>query len=285
VTQPVDSLAAPPPAALPFWLAVGDRSAGHTDLTWSPSSMRGHEVTLVVMNASGAAGVTADLTAAVHPGWVSPTTWALLILGTVLFVVGSAALVWRRNRDIVYVVEPAQLPQIAARLGVGTPAGPAACRREAGSEPAEGSGGSVSAEGSGGSGSAEGSGSPGPAPWFARVGGCPPHASSVAPTGRRYIRPPDEPSLTASTDPGPVADLSRPRADQVGSDAPDPAGDPLPGAWPPVRADRATQPVTLVPPADDSRWYLTASAADSLLLPPWLSADSDASPVGVGGDR
>jgi hypothetical protein len=185
------------PATLPIWLAVGSESDGRTVLTWSPSSMRGRDVTLVVMNATGTPQVSVGFTAALQPRWISPTTWALLILGAVLFVVGSAALVWRRNRDIVYVVEPAQLPHIAARLGVESKA----------------------------------------APWFARVGGSPPHASSMAPTGRRHTRPP-------RVERSPVDRAALEQAPTHGS---------LSRQWPPVVPDHATPPVTPVPPVDGGR--------------------------------
>jgi hypothetical protein len=116
-----------PPATLPFWLAVGHESAGRTVLSWSPSSMRGRDVTLVVMNATGAPRVTAGLTATVYPRWISPMTWALFILGIVLFAVGSAALVWRRNRDIVTWPRPGSAAK--RRRGASTtplPVGPTA---------------------------------------------------------------------------------------------------------------------------------------------------------------
>jgi hypothetical protein len=180
-----------PPATLPFWLAVSHQSAAREELTWSPSAMRGRDLSLVVMNATGAPHVSADLTATVDPRWLNPTTWGLLILGTVLFVLGSAALVWpRRHRDIVYVVEPSQLPEISARLGVVARAG-----SSSGGSPGSSAGGSASAGGAAKvlpaapvTAGAREPGAVAPAPWFARVGGGLPHATSVASSGRQHTR-------------------------------------------------------------------------------------------------
>jgi hypothetical protein len=93
--------------------------AGTTTLTWSPSAVRDRHLALVVMNPDAAPGLAVALTAAMYPRWLNQTTWGLLILGTVLALLGGAALAWpRRSREIVYVVEPSQVPEIAARLGV-----------------------------------------------------------------------------------------------------------------------------------------------------------------------
>jgi hypothetical protein len=241
------------PATLPFWLAVGHESAGRTVLSWSPSSMRGRDVTLVVMNATGAPRVTAGLTATVYPRWISPTTWALFILGIVLFVVGSAALLWRRNRDIVYVVEPAQLPRIAARLGM---------ESRTGGGPATGAG------------RWSPSGGAAPAPWFARVGGRLAHASSVAPTGRRHTHLPPAPPAVSLAAPSVL-----PTAAELPVQTDERAGqpDPSPRAWPPVQPDHVTPAVTpAVPPA--------SLLAEGLLLPGWLSSDSDLAEAGIGGE-
>jgi hypothetical protein len=50
---------------------------------------------------------------------LASTTWALFSLGTVLAIAAVALLLWPvRRREIVYVVTPTQLPEIAERLGV-----------------------------------------------------------------------------------------------------------------------------------------------------------------------
>jgi hypothetical protein len=60
---------------------------------------------------------------ALNAGWLTSTTWGLLVLGPVLLLLGFAALAWpQRPREIVYVVEPG----IAGQLGLPGP------RQEAG---------------------------------------------------------------------------------------------------------------------------------------------------------
>lgn len=111
-----------PPGDLRYWYAVGRPGSGGVTLSWSPSAVRGRHLALVVMNADATARVDARLTATVSPRWLNPTAWGLLILGTVLLVFAVAALLWPgRRRDIVYVVEPSQVPEISARLGVRPP--------------------------------------------------------------------------------------------------------------------------------------------------------------------
>lgn len=266
-TDPDSTLAQP--ATLPFWLAVSHQSAGREVLSWSPSSMRGKDVSLVVMNASGGAQVSADLAAIVNPRWLNPTTWGLLILGTVLFVLGSAALVWpRRHRDIVYVVEPSQLPEIAARLGVDSRTAASSAPPPAGGVVKEApfgsrSGGSVKRRPSrrtpvtgrdagpvfepGSSGGAL------PAPWFARVGGGLPHAASVASTGRQHTRlaPDDETAVDGGPDPDPYAMRPRPATEAPLGETVAGAVDPLGLSWPPAQPSGSTPDVSGTPGDDD----------------------------------
>ncbi|MPZ28478.1 MAG: hypothetical protein GEV12_19260 [Micromonosporaceae bacterium] len=120
VTTPVAGVAVPAagPDAQPFW-----RTSSHTGaLEWSPSELRGEQLALVVMDPHAAAPVRVDLAARVQPQWLGSTTLGLLVLGTVLLLVAVVALAWpTRPREIVYVVPPAQLPEIAAHLGVPVP--------------------------------------------------------------------------------------------------------------------------------------------------------------------
>ncbi|OLB65823.1 MAG: hypothetical protein AUI10_05095 [Actinobacteria bacterium 13_2_20CM_2_72_6] len=109
------------PAAAPgdqsFWLV----SSASGTLFWSPSGLRGEQLSLVVMSPTGAAPGEVRASAAMLPRWLDPTTYGLLILGTVAFLIGMVLLFWpRRHREIVYVVEPSQVPEIAARLGIST---------------------------------------------------------------------------------------------------------------------------------------------------------------------
>jgi len=116
VTVPVDGAATPDgePGEQPFWQS----SSRAGTLEWSPSELRGQRLALVVMDPDGRAPLAVDLTARVHPQWLSSTTLGLLVLGTVLLLVAVVALAWpSRPREIVYVVPPAQLPELAAQLG------------------------------------------------------------------------------------------------------------------------------------------------------------------------
>src|SRR5436309_8894174 len=73
------------------------------------------------MTPTGVAPGDVRASAAMLPRWLDPTTYGLLILGTVAFLIGMVLLFWpRRHREIVYVVEPSQVPEIAARLGIST---------------------------------------------------------------------------------------------------------------------------------------------------------------------
>src|SRR5436309_4568565 len=73
------------------------------------------------MTPTGVAPGDVRASAAMLPRWLDPTTYGLLILGTVAFLIGMVLLFWpRRHREIVYVVDPSQVPEIAARLGIST---------------------------------------------------------------------------------------------------------------------------------------------------------------------
>jgi hypothetical protein len=110
------------PALQGFW-RLSRMPAEHRPLAFPPSAVRGQGLALVIMNADAGPEVSAAVTVAVTPGWLDRTTWGVLILGTVLLLLGAVAVGWPRpRRDVVYVVEPAQLPDIAARLGLHPPA-------------------------------------------------------------------------------------------------------------------------------------------------------------------
>jgi len=106
-----------PPIDQTFWTV----SSSSGSLFWSPSTMRGEQLALVVMTSDARPPGEVSATAAMMPRWLDPTAWGLLILGTVAFLIGMVLLFWpRRQREIVYVVEPSQVPEIAARLGIST---------------------------------------------------------------------------------------------------------------------------------------------------------------------
>jgi hypothetical protein len=104
-----------------FWLA----GSGVGALEWRPYELRGEQLALVVMDPAARAPLTVDVTAHVQPEWVGTTTVGLLVLGTILVLIAVAALAWPgRSREIIYVVPPAQVPEIVAHLGVTGPSEP-----------------------------------------------------------------------------------------------------------------------------------------------------------------
>jgi hypothetical protein len=107
----------PPPVDQTFWLAASTSGT----LSWSPSTVGGDQLALVVMAPDGTAPVEVAATAAMLPRWLDPAELGLLILGTVTFLAGLLLLLRpRRRREVVYVVEPSQVPELAARLGIAT---------------------------------------------------------------------------------------------------------------------------------------------------------------------
>jgi hypothetical protein len=109
------------PASAPrgqrFWVRSGTGS-----LEWSPAATRGERLALVVMSADGQPPRIVTATAEVRAGWLDSSTWGLLVLGSVLLLLGIVFLAWpTRSREVVYVVDPSQVPEIAARLGVPLP--------------------------------------------------------------------------------------------------------------------------------------------------------------------
>jgi hypothetical protein len=106
------------PYRQPFWLASSVSGA----LEWSPSELHGDQLALVVMHPDGQAPLAVEMTARVEPRWLASTTYGLLVLGSVLAAIGVAVLAWpTRPREIIYVVPPAQVPEVAAQLGIPVP--------------------------------------------------------------------------------------------------------------------------------------------------------------------
>jgi hypothetical protein len=103
-----------PPLGLPFWVREGVGT-----LEWSADDLTGEPMSLVVMRPDGRADVTLDLRAELRAGWVGPVAWGLLVAG-VLLVACAVLLLLRppRPREVVFVVEPDQVPVLAGRLGV-----------------------------------------------------------------------------------------------------------------------------------------------------------------------
>ncbi|MGC4819114.1 hypothetical protein [Micromonospora sp. DT63] len=119
-TDPAVPAAAPPagaavtPLGRPFWVREGVGT-----LQWSADELSGESMSLVVMRPDGRADLSLDLRAELSAGWVGPVTWGLLAVG-VLLVACAVLLLLRppRPREVVFVVEPDQVPVLAGRLGV-----------------------------------------------------------------------------------------------------------------------------------------------------------------------
>ena len=102
------------PGTQAFWVRQGAGS-----LEWTPSDLRGQKLSLVVMHLDAHPGVAVDLRAAAGVGWLVPTAYGLLVLGALMVLLSIAALAWpTRPREVVFVVEPDQVPAVSAKLGV-----------------------------------------------------------------------------------------------------------------------------------------------------------------------
>ncbi|MFF5171437.1 hypothetical protein ACFY3U_02235 [Micromonospora sp. NPDC000089] len=102
-----------------FWVREGIGA-----IQWSPAELSGRGLSLVVMRPDGAADLALDMGAELRVGWLGPVAWGLLAGG--LLLIASAALVLLRPvrpREVVFVVEPDQVPVLAGRLGVSSLSG------------------------------------------------------------------------------------------------------------------------------------------------------------------
>ncbi|MFG2060321.1 hypothetical protein ACGFIK_02765 [Micromonospora sp. NPDC048871] len=114
VIPPDGQLASLPtaPAAQTFWTRTG---AG--TLEWTPEELSG--LSLVLMGVDGRADLTLQLRAELRPGWLAPATWGSLTAGTLLVTVAGVLLLRPLHpREVVFVVEPDQVPVLAGRLGI-----------------------------------------------------------------------------------------------------------------------------------------------------------------------
>ncbi|MGC4747284.1 hypothetical protein ACLQ28_16760 [Micromonospora sp. DT201] len=110
------------PAATVPGSPLGRASWSHQgigSLEWSADDLAGEPMSLVVMRPDGGADLTLDLRAELRAGWTGPATWGLLAAG-VLLVVCALLFLLRppRPREVIFVVEPDQVPVLAGRLGV-----------------------------------------------------------------------------------------------------------------------------------------------------------------------
>ncbi|MGC4894558.1 hypothetical protein [Micromonospora sp. DT31] len=106
--------AAAVPLAQTFWVRQGVGS-----LEWSPAELDGRSFSLVVMRVDGAAGLDLRMAGELRAGWLPGLRWALLAGGALLVVLAVVVLLRpARPREVVFVVEPDQVPVLAGRLGV-----------------------------------------------------------------------------------------------------------------------------------------------------------------------
>jgi hypothetical protein len=106
-----------PPGQQPIWIASG---TGQISIT--PGELLDRPYSLVLMNPGGGPVMRLATIAEIRPGWLNPSTWGLLTLGTLLVMLGVTALVWPgRRREVVYVVEPGQVPELMHAIGAPLP--------------------------------------------------------------------------------------------------------------------------------------------------------------------
>ncbi|MFI6132488.1 hypothetical protein [Micromonospora sp. NPDC051141] len=102
------------PAGQSFWVRQGVGS-----LQWRPAELGDRSLSLVVMRADGAGGLDLSLRGEVRAGWFPGVAWASLAGGTLLVVLAVLVLLRpHRPREVVFVVEPDQVPVLAGRLGI-----------------------------------------------------------------------------------------------------------------------------------------------------------------------
>ncbi|TDB74343.1 hypothetical protein [Micromonospora sp. KC723] len=108
-----------------FWVREGVGA-----VEWSPAEWAGRRLSLVVMRPDGAADLAVDVRAELRVDWFRPVAWGLLAGGLVLVGLAMPVLLRPpRPREVVFVVEPDQVPVLAGRLGVSSLSGLGAPRR------------------------------------------------------------------------------------------------------------------------------------------------------------
>lgn len=105
---------APGPVGRPFWVHEGIGV-----LEWTPAELDDQPLSLVLMRPDGRADLTLDVRAELRPAWLTPARWALPAGGALLVALALVLLLRPpRPREVVFVVEPDQVPILAQRLGV-----------------------------------------------------------------------------------------------------------------------------------------------------------------------
>ncbi|WP_239543212.1 hypothetical protein [Micromonospora terminaliae] len=116
---PTAGAAAPDPLGQDLWVREGIGA-----LEWSPAELADRSLSLVVMRPDGRGDLAVDLGAELRAGWFPGIAWALLAGGTLLVVLAVVLLLRPvRPREVVFVVEPDQVPVLAGRLGVSSLSG------------------------------------------------------------------------------------------------------------------------------------------------------------------
>ena len=256
------------PAVVPgqagIWL-----KAGNGQLDWNPATLRGSAYSLVIMSPSAQPGIRLNSTAAVSPGWLNSSTWALLVLGSLAVLAGMIILAWpSRRREIVYVVEPSQVPDLVKAIGAPLPVGRTSGRRIGAHRPrtlADSSRGRTPA-------------AP-PTTWPPARRGAPPSLPTAAPTSPAPTSPVPAPAPAASATP--ASDASSPA----------PVSSPAPGSSSgPVSPSAAvSSPAPVSPSASASSPSLSvpvpSGAASATSTPSAASAEEVADPAGRSDTR
>lgn len=101
------------PIGQPFWVREGIGA-----LEWTPAELADRRLSLVVMRPDGRADLSLELRAGLRAGWTAPATAGLLAGGVLAVALALLLLRPVRPREVVFVVEPDQVPVLAGRLGV-----------------------------------------------------------------------------------------------------------------------------------------------------------------------
>ena len=105
------------PGAQRLWTA-----SGTGQIAFNPDDLDDRPYSLVVMSPVARPIVRLAAIAEVRPGWLGSGVWGFLTLGTLLAMGGVIALSWPgRRREVVYVVEPSQVPELMHAIGAPLP--------------------------------------------------------------------------------------------------------------------------------------------------------------------
>ncbi|WBB82153.1 hypothetical protein O7606_12750 [Micromonospora sp. WMMD882] len=122
---------APDPVGGAFWVREG---VGW--LEWDPAEFGDRPTSLVLMRPDGRGDLALDVRVDLRAGWLGPARWALPPAGMLFVALALLLLPLRppRPREVVFVVEPDQVPVLAQRLGVTSLSALGAASRPAGDD-------------------------------------------------------------------------------------------------------------------------------------------------------